>query len=94
MAIFKKKKIQIEPDYKTWEDDFGFLSLILKRKKGITKEFLINIYSSQKSDKDYLSDEEINPIVERIILETMEQIGEEYQNFLIKKFLYSTLFFN
>ena len=53
MSVFSKKKIVKETDYKTWEEDFGFLNLILKRKKGITKEFLIGIYATQKSDKDY-----------------------------------------
>ena len=87
MPLFKKKQQpEKKQDYTNWDKDLGFLNLILSRKKGITKEFLINTYSLQKSDKDYLTDEEINPIVQNIVSEVLEQIGENYQNFLIEKY--------
>lgn len=73
-------------DYTNWEKDLGFLNLILNRKKGITKEFLIGIYDKQKKDKDYLTDEELEPIISRVVNEVSVQIGEPYKNFLIKKY--------
>lgn len=91
MPIFKNKnnlnKNKKETDYTSWEKDFGFLQLILSRKKGITKEFLIGIYANQKVDtKDFLNDEEINPIVENVVTEVIEQIGNDYKSFLINKY--------
>lgn len=86
MSLFNKKQIQKQPDYTNFEKEFGFLNLILSRKKGITKEFLIGVYANQKSEKDYLTDEEINPIVEDIVIEVLSQIGDTYKNFLIDKY--------
>lgn len=84
----RKKEAQPTPppDYTKWEQDFGFLNLILTRKKNITKEYLIGIYQKQKSASDYLTDEEIQPIVEDIIQEVINQIGTEYKQFLINKY--------
>ena len=87
--MFNRKKTEETPktpDYTNWEKDLGFLTLILTRKKNITKEYLINIYSKQKSDRDYLKDEEIEPIINNIIIETVEQIGSKYLNFIIEKY--------
>lgn len=88
----KKKEIQTTQDdkhirdYTTWEKDFGFLLLILSRKKGITKEFLISIYDKQKKDKDYLTDEELEPIITKVVEEVVSQVGENYKKFLIEKY--------
>lgn len=86
--MFKKKKAEVKPQisYTDWEKDFGFLNLIMSRKKGITKEFVIGIYSNQKSDKDYLTDEELDPHVQSAVNEVMSQIGDNYKNFLINKY--------
>lgn len=73
-------------DYTNWEKDLGFLMLILSRKKGIVKEFIIGIYDKQKKDSDYLTDEEMDPIILNIVNETMNQLGSEYKEFLIKKY--------
>lgn len=78
-------KIKAE-DYTNLEKDFGFLTLILSRKKNITKEYLINIYSRQKSDTDYIQDEEIEPIISQVVEEVLSQIGDSYKNFLIEKY--------
>ena len=86
MGWFSKKQppVEKEVDYTRWEQDLGFLTLVLKRKKGITKEFLIGVYDKQKSDKDYLNDEEIEPIITNVVQETIDQIGEKYKSsFLI-----------
>lgn len=89
MGLFNKKQEQPKEkivDYTNWEKDFGFLMLIISRKKGITKEFLINIYDKQKPETDYLTDSEIEPIISNIVNEINDQIGEEYKTFLIKKY--------
>ena len=88
--LFKKDKNKKSEkpivDYTNWEKDFGFLNMILSRKKGITKEYLIKVYSKQKSEKYCITDEEVSPIIERTIIEVIEQIGGEYKNFLITKY--------
>lgn len=90
MAIFKKKKQTDQPakpqSYTEWEKDFGFLNLVLTRKKNITKQFLISVFNNQKADKDYLSDEELDPIITNIVNEVNSQIGSEYKDFLITKY--------
>lgn len=86
--MFKKKEKQpiVNHDYKNWEDDFGFLNLISSRKKKIIKEYVINIYSKQKSENDYLTDEEIEPIIDNCIKEILSQLGQEYKDYLIKHY--------
>lgn len=86
--FFKKKQIQEAPklDYTKWNDDLGFLNFISTRKKNITKEYLISVYQKQKSDKDYLTDEEIEPIVNDIVNEIISQISDSYKSFLIEKY--------
>lgn len=90
MAIFKKKKQTDQTakpqSYTEWEKDFGFLNLVLTRKKNITKQFLISVFNNQKADKDYLSDEELDPIITNIVNEVNSQIGSEYKDFLITKY--------
>ena len=90
MAIFKKKKQTDQPakpqSYTEWEKDFGFLNLVLTRKKNITKQFLISVFNNQKADKDYLSDEELDPIITNTVNEVNSQIGSEYKEFLITKY--------
>ena len=90
MAVFKKKKQTDQPakpqSYTEWEKDFGFLNLVLTRKKNITKQFLISVFNNQKADKDYLSDEELDPIITNTVTEVNSQIGSEYKDFLITKY--------
>ena len=83
----KKKEEPKKPvDYTNWDKDLGFLTLILSRKKAITREFLIGIYSQQKSEKDYLTDEEIETPIENIVLDVLKQLSDEYREFLIQKY--------
>ena len=86
--MFGKKKeiIKTQLDFKDWEKDLGFLNLILSRKKGITKEFIIGVYSKQKAEKDYISDEELEPHVQTAVNDVVSQIGDNYKNFLIEKY--------
>lgn len=86
--MFKKKKQEEKKqcDYTKWQEDLGFLQLILSRKKGITKEFIIHTYSSQKNNTGYLKDDEIEPIVENTVNDVLTAIGDNYRNFLIDKY--------
>ena len=65
-----KRQLEQKPeDYTKWQEDFGFLNLILNRKKNITKQYVINVYSNQKSETDYMTDDELEPIIENIVKE-------------------------
>lgn len=87
MGLFNKKtENKKNLDYTNWEKDFGFLTLIMTRKKGISKEFIIGTYNRQKEETDYLTDDEIDPVVTRIVGEIFDQIGDNYKNFLINKY--------
>lgn len=87
MSWFRKEKPIEKPlDYTNWEKDLGFLTLILSRKKGITKEFLIGVYDKQKNETDYLTDDELEPVIGSIVNEVVDQLGAKYKIFLIDKY--------
>lgn len=88
--MFGKKKVE-EPkpqvSYKDWESDFGFLMMLLSRKKNITKQFVINISLQQKqSERDFITDEEIETIVSNCVSDVLKQTSEMYRNYLIEKY--------
>ena len=91
--MFGKRKKEVQPvlDYSKWETELGFLNLIISRKQNATREFLINIYSNQKNNTDYLSDDEIDPVVEKVVIDIMTQISGNYKTFLINKYFGSGL---
>lgn len=89
MGFFRKKKLNTpekEHDYTQCEKELFFLNLILTRKKNISKEFLIGVYNTQLTEKDYLRDEDIDEIIYKIVDEIVVEIGENYKNFLIKHY--------
>jgi len=87
----KKHKLEAAenkaPKYYTdWENDFGFLTLVANRKKDIAKEFNIKIYSKQLDNSSFISDDDINPIIDNLILDIYTTLGDNYKNFLIEKY--------
>jgi valyl-tRNA synthetase len=90
MGLFDKKKKE-EPkilytDYINWDKDLGFLTLLMTRKKNITKNYFINIYSTQLKDTDFVRDEDLEPIIIKSVNELMKEIAESYKAFLITKY--------
>ena len=69
-----------------WEKDFQFLNFIMQRKKSITRNFLVDVVTSQKEKDTYLTDAELEPIIERSVLQTMESISGAYKEYLILKY--------
>lgn len=91
MGIFRKKKAQPEnkpayANYTEWEKDFGFLYLIMNRKQKITINFQINPRNKQLQSNDYLKDDDIDPLVEKGVVDTLNELGENYKQFLIDKY--------
>ncbi len=86
----KKKNIILPVDWNKfsadWTKDFEFLNFIMQRKKAITKNFLIDVVGSQKEKDTYLTDDEIEPIIEKNVIETDNLVRGEYRDFLIHKY--------
>lgn len=82
----EQPKKEVPLNYSSWEDDLGFLFLILERKKSMEKRFFINVLSEQLESGDYLNDEMITPKIENIVSEIMEMISGKYEEFLIEKY--------
>lgn len=70
-------------NYTNSDKELYFLNLILTRKKSITKEFLINVFTTQQSETDYIRDEDIEEIISKTVSEIITEIGDNYKNFLI-----------
>ena len=92
MGLFRKKKKHKEEglpkitDYTDWEKDLGFLTLIMTRKKNITKNYFIDIYSTQLKDTDYIRDTDLQKIMSDSVLEVMEGLSQNYKDFLYLKY--------
>jgi len=89
MPLFKKKKEEpkvLFTDYTNWDKDLGFLTLLMTRKKNITKNYFINIYSSQLKDTDYVRDEDLEPIIIKSVNEIIKELSESYKIFLVTKY--------
>lgn len=89
MGLFGKKKEEskvLYTDYTNWDKDLGFLTLLMTRKKNITKNYFINIYSTQLKDTDYVRDEDLEPIIVKSVNELMKELSESYKTFLLTKY--------
>jgi len=91
MGLFSKKKKEVKPevlytDYINWDKDLGFLTLVITRKKNITKNYYINIYSTQLKSTDYIRDEDIQDIIVNGVNEVINELSPSYKNFLITKY--------
>jgi len=87
----KNKKEERKPvlytDYSFWEKDLGFLESILSKKKTIASEFIIKTFANQlKNSNDYLKDEDITPVIQNVVMETFDLIGDSYKEFLRSKY--------
>ena len=72
--------------YADWDKDLGFLTLILTRKKNITKEFLLNTYNMQTTAKNPLTDADLEEPIANITTDILGSLGKNYKTFLIEKY--------
>ena len=91
MGLFKRKKQESKLEthlmYTETEKKLFFLNLILSRKKNITKEYYINVLTTQLiSERDILRDDDIEPIISNLVESVVNEIGSSYKDFLIKKY--------
>lgn len=88
----KPKKRREQPvkvtytDYTNWEKDIGFLTLIMSRKKNISKNFYIGIYATQLRETDYVRDEDLEDIIVRGVSEVIAELSPAYKAYLVDKY--------
>lgn len=88
----KKKKEEMArlsaraSNYTDWDKDLGFLTLILTRKKNITKEFLLNTYNMQTTAKNPLTDADLEEPITNITIDILGSLGKNYKTFLVEKY--------
>lgn len=73
-------------DYTNWEKDIGFLTLIMTRKKNISKNFYIGIYATQLKETDYVRDEDIEDIIVSGVKEVIAELSPAYKAYLVDKY--------
>ena len=91
MFKFKKKIKQgpVQFSYSNWEQDFGFLTLVLARHVNMNKEFYIKIYASQLDGLDTLKERDLKQAHEDIVYNIYTTFSENYVNFLVSKYFAS-----
>ena len=89
-----RRKNNPEPvvhSYASWENDLGFLNLIISRKINIVKNFLINIENSRRKTEDLLSDKDIEPLISDCLKDILKNISGKYKTFIIDKYFGSEI---
>jgi hypothetical protein len=82
----EKKKIAVDNNYIEWEKDLGFLSLLMSRKKGIIKNYFINIFKTQLGPTDYIRDEDLEDMIQNSVVEVFSELSENYKDYLTVKY--------
>jgi len=85
----KKEESANLDNYTEWEKDLGFLMLIMSRKKNITKNYYINIFSTQLSSTDYIRDEDLEALIYGGVIEVIKELSENYKKYLTTKYFNS-----
>ena len=69
-----------------WTKDYEPLNFVMQRKKNITKNYVINVVTTQKEKDTYLTDVELEPIIEQSVFETVGMLDGVYKEYMIKKY--------
>lgn len=69
-----------------WTKDYEPLNFVMQRKKNITKNYVINVVTTQKEKDTYLTDVELEPIIEQSVFETVDMLDGVYKEYMIKKY--------
>ena len=86
--MFKKKakQQQAQFSYSNWEQDFGFLTLVLARHVNMNKEFYIKTYASQLDNLDTLKEKDLRQAHEDIVYNIYTTFSDNYIRFLVSKY--------
>lgn len=87
--MFKKKQIiqpQMPVTYANWEQDFGFLTLIMTRNINMHKAFFIDPYVGQLDGMGMIKDDDIDDSINQIVEDTYTSLSDNYINFLVSKY--------
>jgi len=72
--------------YSAWEQDFGFLTLILTRNINMHKVFFIEPYVKQLEGSATIKDDEITKSIADIVESVFKALSDNYIDFLVKKY--------
>jgi len=72
--------------YSAWQQDLGFLTLIMERNINIHKAVFINPYIKQVDGSGMIRDEDINESIVDIIEAVYKSLSDEYIEFLSTKY--------
>lgn len=95
--MFSKKKKEtnnLAPNilnYTTWEQDLGFLTLMITRATNHHKLYFIDTYMTQLEGNMMIRDEDIQESYVQLVEEVVESLSENYINFLITKYFKNKL---
>jgi len=85
----KEETLQVksEENYMNWEQDLGFLNLLMTRKKNIIKNYFIAIFKTQLvKDTDFIRDEDLEEVISASIYEVFNEISSTYRAYLTTKY--------
>lgn len=73
-------------NYTTWEQDFGFLTLIISRATAAHKVFFLETYATQLEGNMMIKDEDIEESFIDLVEQVVSTLSDNYINFLITKY--------
>lgn len=82
----KEEAPKIPVSYANWEQDFGFLTLVLARQVNMNNIFYIDAYSSQLDKFDTLKDSDLKDAHIEIVYNVYKTFSKTYTDFLINKY--------
>ena len=88
-ALVKQQAEQLailSSNYKSWEEDFGFLNLIMTRTTNAHKLFYLETYSAQLENNMVLKDDDILDSVVDLVTNIIESLSDNYIKFLTNKY--------
>ena len=89
----KKKKINKDnipakfQAYNDWENDFGYLTLIMTRRINLAKKYDITLFAKMLENKaDFVKQNDVEPIYINTTNQIYSMLSQNYKNFLIEKY--------
>lgn len=90
--IIAKQQEQIKllsNNYTIWENDLGFLVLIISRATAAHKVFFLETYSSQLEGNMMIKDEDLTESYNELVEEIISTLSDTYVNYLVTKYFKS-----
>jgi hypothetical protein len=73
-------------NYKDWQQDFGFLSLLLSRKEKKAAEMYIQMLSQQNGDDATIKDDQLEEVIQRVVMDVYSSLSMPYRVYMSEKY--------